>query len=206
MSKGFIVGSSGEAKNAASRMGGYIVAGGPSRRMGRDKALLPWRGVTLVEWIAGQVRDAAGSATLVGSPERYVDLGIPAIGEANTGCGPLSGIGAALRHSSFDLNLVVACDMPLLHSQALRELCAAALVAGADVCAAVNAAGDQEPLCAVYNRRTLPAILRALEERRLKAHDLLRRLTVHEWTSADPRMLTNVNCPADWAALLRGVD
>jgi molybdopterin-guanine dinucleotide biosynthesis protein A len=206
MSDECILGSTDAAKSAASLIGGYIVTGGTSRRMGRDKARLPWRGVTLVEWIAMQVRDAVGDATLVGAPDRYIDLGLPAIGEAFPGCGPLSGIEAALRHSPFDLNLVVACDMPLLESPALRELTAAALVAGADVCAAVNAAGGLEPLCAVYDRRILPAVLQALVQGRFRARDLLAQLTVNTWRASDPRMVTNANCPSDWDTLLRRGD
>lgn len=196
-----VVQSAGTAIGAAGPMGGYILTGGASRRMGRDKARLPWRGITLVEWIAIQVRDAVGNVTLVGAPERYGDLEIPAIGEAYPGFGPLSGIEAALRHSAFDLNLVVACDMPFLTSQALRGLAMAALVAEADVCATVNAAGETEPLCAIYHRRILPEILRAVEEGRLKARNLLAQLRVDAWRPADPRIVINTNRPKDWNAL-----
>jgi molybdopterin-guanine dinucleotide biosynthesis protein A len=203
MSDEGIPGSTDAARTDASVMGGYIVTGGASHRMGRDKARLLWRGVTLVEWIANQVYDAVGNATLVGAPDRYGDLGIPAIGESFAGCGPLSGIEAALRHSPFDLNLVVACDMPLIESHALCELTATALAAGADVCAAVNAAGGLEPLCAVYDRRILPEIQRALNQERFRAQDLLAHLTVKAWRTADPRIVTNANSPADWDALLR---
>jgi molybdopterin-guanine dinucleotide biosynthesis protein A len=200
------LGLSDAEQGAASLVGGYILTGGTSRRMGRDKARLPWRSITLVQWIATQVHEAVGNATLVGGPERYSDLGIPAIGETYPGCGPLSAIEAALRHSPFDLNLVVACDMPLLESPALRELTAAALVAGADVCAAVNAAGGLEPLCAVYDHRILPAILRALVQGRFRVRDLLAQLTVNTWRASDPRMVTNANCPSDWDTLLRSGD
>lgn len=46
--------------------------------MGRDKALLPYCGRTLVEWVAEQAREAAGDVSLVGAPERYGHLEIPA--------------------------------------------------------------------------------------------------------------------------------
>jgi molybdenum cofactor guanylyltransferase len=138
-------------KAAAGSVGGYILAGGASRRMGRDKALLPWHGVPLVEWIALQVREAVGNATIAGAPERDAGLGIPAIGEACPGGGPLSGIAAGLGHSPFNLCLVAACGMLLETSHALRRLAAAAIAAGANVYAAVNAGGEPEPLCAVYH-------------------------------------------------------
>ena len=188
------------------QFGGYILTGGASRRMGRDKARLPWRGSTLVEWIAGQVREAVGNATLVGAPERYSDLRIPAIGESFPGCGPLSGIEAVLRHSPFELNVVVGCDMPFLTSQAMRELASEATAAGADVCAAVNASGELEPLCAVYHRRIHPEVLRAVEEGRLKARELLAQLNVTEWKAVDPRIVLSANRPEDWINLQRDED
>lgn len=191
------------AIGATETVGGYILIGGASRRMGCDKARLPWRGTTLVEWIARQVHDSVGNVTLAGAPERYRDLGIPAIGESFCGCGPLSGIEAALRHSPSDLNLVVACDMPFITQQALRELVLAAMVGGADVCATLNEVGQPEPLCAVYHRRVLPNVKRALEERRLSARDLLAHFRVDAWRPTDPRMLTNANRPEDWEELKR---
>ena len=58
---------------------GFVLAGGRSSRMGRDKALLPLDGHTLVDHIAGLVQRAAGNVTLIGPPERYATLGYPVI-------------------------------------------------------------------------------------------------------------------------------
>ena len=52
-----------------SDQAGWVLTGGQSTRMGRDKAMLPWSGRTMIEVIADTVREAAGSVTLVGAPE-----------------------------------------------------------------------------------------------------------------------------------------
>src|SRR6058998_1400393 len=91
---------------------GFVLVGGRSSRMGRDKACLPLQGRTLLEHVAAAVAAAAGSVTLVGSPERYQNLGFRVIADSLPGCGPLGGIHTALGASPADWNLIVACDMP----------------------------------------------------------------------------------------------
>ena len=50
---------------------GFVLVGGRSSRMGRDKALLPWKGTTLAQYVAGVVGSATGGpVTLVGDPDR----------------------------------------------------------------------------------------------------------------------------------------
>lgn len=63
-------------------VGGCLLTGWASRRMGRDKARLPWRGATMVEWTANEIRATVGSATLAEAPDRYGDLGRRGFGEA----------------------------------------------------------------------------------------------------------------------------
>src|ERR1019366_6470085 len=89
---------------------GYVLAGGRSSRMGRDKARLPFRGCDLVSAVAAAVAAAvasvAGNVTLVGHPE------LPSIPDRYPDGGPLGGILTALDHTAADWNLIVACDMP----------------------------------------------------------------------------------------------
>jgi molybdopterin-guanine dinucleotide biosynthesis protein A len=61
---------------------GYVLAGGASSRMGRNKAFLMLGDRTLLEIAAAAVREATGSVTIVGTPDLYQDLGFPTIADA----------------------------------------------------------------------------------------------------------------------------
>src|SRR5689334_17078630 len=93
---------------------GFVLAGGKSSRMGRDKAILPGLFRYLIDDVAETVRAASGNVTLVGDPGRYHDLEYPCIADLRPGLGPLAGLEAALLSSRSDLNLVLACDMPAI--------------------------------------------------------------------------------------------
>ena len=138
---------------------GFVLAGGGSTRMGRNKALLPLHGSTLVEHIAGIVREAAGSVTLIGDPVQLGHLGLPVVPDRLPGRGPVSGIYTALTITSGDWNLIAGCDMPALTCEILLDLLrrAAAVSHPVDCLAATGPDGEPEPLCDVYHRRCLPA-------------------------------------------------
>jgi len=170
--------------------------------MGRDKALLPYRGRTLVEWVADQVREAAGEVRLVGAPERYGHLEIPCIAERYAGCGPLSGIEAALREGGAEWSLVLACDMPGVDAGFLKELLAGvSSEVGAVV--AEDEAGRMEPLCAVYGAKALPAVRRALEGGAYAVRDVLAQLRLARVAVPSGRLVRSVNTDEEWAAWIR---
>ena len=90
--------------------------------MGRDKALLPFKGRTLVECVASEVHAVTGVVTLVGNINRLSYLSYPVIEDIFPGRGPFSGIQAALTVSRAEWNLIVACDMPEVTSDFLRKI------------------------------------------------------------------------------------
>lgn len=187
----------------ATNAGGYVLAGGESRRMGRDKALLAWHGTTLVEHIANAVREAVGQVAVVAARgEAYAALGLRTIGEPCPGAGPLSGVAAALADTAFDYNLIVACDMPNLTADALRQLMQAAMTSQAPVCA-VRSAHGIEPLCAVYHRKLRAAAEHALQRGERTMVHLLAKWKVTEWTAPEAALTRNLNTADDFAELLR---
>ena len=166
--------------------------------MGRDKALLPYRGATLVEHMANAVHATAGSVALIGDPVRYSSLGHPVYPDKFAGCGPLGGIYTALSVSRSDWNLIVACDMPGVTAEVLRVLLASAEKSTGSSVVATGPTGEAEPLCAVYHRRCLPALARAIEQKRFKMKELVKELDPH-MVPMHASALANVNTPTEWA-------
>ena len=180
-----------------------MLVGGKSSRMGRDKALLPAPGGTLGQQVARMVGAAAGSAVLVGSPERYGALGYPAIPDRYPGEGPLGGILTALGHTSAEWNLVTACDMPGLTENFLRGLLDAAERAGAEVLLPVGPGGRVEALCGVYRKsagRALEAAFAAGVRKASAAASGVRGLRMVSFKVSEVSIFQNVNTPEEWAA------
>jgi molybdenum cofactor guanylyltransferase len=170
--------------------------------MGQDKALLPWGRDTLgahVARIVGQAVD--GYVSLIGPPEQLHALRLPVYADRMPGCGPLGGLLTALEATDAEWNLLVACDMPHITADALTLLLDRAAKTGG-LCVAPITPSGAEPLCAVYHIDCLPAVRRALDDKRLKMRNLLPELGVSLVAGLDPLLFTNVNTPADWAELL----
>ena len=178
---------------------GFVLVGGNSARMGRDKALLPYGGATLAEHVAARVRAAAGSVALVGDSERYRALCLPVTPDLHPGRGPLAGIQAALQASNARWNLIVACDMPALTTEFLLSLLDRAEACRAPCLAPVSPAGRPEPLCAVWGRDCLAAVGAALRRNVRKMTEALEAVRALYWPVAEAAWFENLNTPRDWA-------
>lgn len=177
---------------------GWVLAGGASRRMRRDKALLCWQGVPLAALAASKVRRAAGHATLVGPPERLGGLGYPVVGDIYPGEGPLGGIITALRSSSATLNLVLACDMPSVPVEFLESLLSFAETSDALCAAASSSPGVLEPLCAVWRQDALPVLEKLFDRGIRKMSEVLDAVGAAACLAAEPQWFRNINTPEDW--------
>ncbi len=167
---------------------GYVLAGGASRRMGQDKALLVHEGTPLALRVA-RVLASAGCApvSVVGRQGGLVELGLPVVVEPeHPGHHPLFGVAAALAHARpAEFALVCPCDLvdlrPSTVAQLLRER----------PCVAVGA--RRQPLLAVWPTAAYEDVLRGAHQG-LSAHALARGLPTVEVAEAD---LRNANSPQD---------
>ena len=183
---------------------GFVMAGGESSRMGRDKGLLELGGAPLVLRAAKLAETVTGApATIIGGAA-YGSFGLRVVADDLPGSGPLGGIATAVRVSGTPWSLIVACDLPYLTPMWLGFLIARALASKADAVLPMNERGA-EPLCAMYNKRGEHAIRDALERGTRKVTDGLAGVRVEyieraEWKAFDSEglLFKNMNSPADY--------
>ncbi len=187
-----------------------ILAGGTSRRLGRDKAAEPFGDETLLHRVVRRASAAVGSYDVVivvantGQSERApADIPHRLVLDALPGSGTLGGIHTGLQAARNEWALVVACDMPFLSAPLLRYM--TGLQDGVDVVVPIID-GRPEPTHALYSRRCIPAISQRLQAGQLKASGFLDSVRVRyvdegEARRFDPELLSffNVNRPEDLA-------
>ena len=146
-----------------------VLAGGKSRRLGRDKAVEPVGGLPLIQRVLARLAQVAGDAVVVVNDEsRASELPLPDAVRAAVDLfpegGSLGGIYTGLRAAKTEWAVAVACDMPFLNVPLLEHILSQR--ERADVVVPVLE-GRPEPTHAAYSKACLPHM-----ERRLRANDL----------------------------------
>jgi molybdopterin-guanine dinucleotide biosynthesis protein A len=184
-------------------LSGFILAGGHSRRMGRDKAFLELDGRTLLARALDLLRALTPEVWIVGPAAKFRSYGW-VIEDIFADCGPLAGIHAALCASATELNLIVAVDLPFVTESLLRFIIEQAR-AGDAVVTVPRIAGGYQPLCAVYRRAFAPLSAAALESGRNKIDALFAKTTTRILEEPElrrfafsPEMFHNLNTPQDF--------
>ena len=205
---------------------GVILAGGKSRRMGENKALLQLGGDPLIEHVIHRMHRVTDELLLItNSPTEYTYLGLPMHGDILPGTGALGGIYTGLTHASYDTVCCVACDSPFLEPKLLTYLIS--VLGEYDAVMPYTYRSRQTPfcrntdigvtnpthdgqiilqtLCAAYAKRCLPIIERMIQESDLRVHALAERAHVQRvspeiWEEFDPegRSFFNINTPEDF--------
>ncbi|MGB8644104.1 MAG: molybdenum cofactor guanylyltransferase [Anaerolineae bacterium] len=102
---------------------GVILAGGMSRRMGRDKAWVELAGQALIERVCAHLRELCEELVVVANdPAPYARLGARLTADVWPGKGSLGGIYSGLLSARFDQAIVVACDMPFINPDLFRYM------------------------------------------------------------------------------------
>ena len=179
-----------------------LLAGGESRRMGRDKAAIEVGGETMLARTARLAADACDDVFVSVRSADSVDAlrrEWPMIEDAPDGAGPLAGILGALRARPGVDWLVLACDLPRLDAATLAALLAAAEDAPDASAVAMRSErdGTPEPLCAVWRQDIVPRIERQLAEDRRCPRRCLIEAALPLVPAVTEGALANMNAPED---------
>lgn len=195
-------------------VGGIVLCGGQSQRMGQPKAWLPFAGELMLPRVVRLLREAVGPVVVVAAPEQKVPP-LPAeiviVRDEEKGRGPLQGLAAGLAAlaGQAEAAYLSSCDVPFLRPAFIRRL--VDLLGTHSIC--VPHVGDyHHPLAAVYRLETAPVVARLLAADRLRPFFLFeavptRIVEAAELADVDPdfQSLRNLNTPADYEAALRDV-
>jgi molybdopterin-guanine dinucleotide biosynthesis protein A len=193
-------------------VGGIVLCGGQSSRMGRPKAWLPFDGEVMLQRVVRILQQAVEPVVVVAAPQQELpELPAEVLVSRDDvpGRGPLQGIAAGLHalDGRADAAYVSSCDVPFLRLQFVRHMIAA--LGDAEI-AVPYTDGYHHPLAAVYRTRIIPAVDRLLAQNRLRPFFLFEAVPTNT-VSADAlhavdaqlESLRNLNTPQDYEAALK---
>ena len=186
----------------APPLAAVVLAGGASRRMGRDKATLPYFGATLLDYVVSVVRQRCAPIFVIAAPGQPLpDVDGEVLRDEIRGVGPLLATGRGLRaaaEAGATWAFVCAVDMPFLNPVLIDVLLNYAKNLPAEVVLPWD--GRDHYLAALYRTSLVQQIdaLVAAGERSMAA--LVNRVDTQRIVVADGRPLTNVNTAADLPA------
>ena len=188
---------------------GYLLAGGESRRFGKDKALVEAGGKPMLARMIELLQGVAKEVKIVATRGKYESFGLEIVEDLWPGEGPLGGIITALEHEAgraaqSEWNLILSCDMPFLTNDWLGFLAERSRKSKAQVVLPHSAHGP-EPLCACYRTNAAMALRAAFESGIRKVTLGLQHVTTEvldeaDWKRFDSagRLFWNMNTEADY--------
>jgi molybdopterin-guanine dinucleotide biosynthesis protein A len=196
------------------RVGGIILCGGQSKRMGRPKAWLPFGDELMLPRVVRLLSEVVHPIVVVAAPDQEVPpipAGVRVVRDEEKGRGPLQGLLAGLTAiaNEADAGYLSSCDVPFLQSAFVRRLID--LLADNQIC--VPHVGDyHHPLAAVYRVPVADVVRRLLAENRLRPFFLFQEVNTRvveaeELVNVDPtfQTLRNLNTPEDYEAALHSL-
>lgn len=141
---------------------GIILAGGKSKRMGINKALLKIGDKTIIERTAELMKGLFNRVLLItNSPNEYLFLGLEIFEDIFKNIGPLAGIHSGLVHSKTEKNFIISCDMPLVDKGVVGFI----IKYKTDRLVTITKAdGFIQQLCGLYSKQVIPDAVRLIEE------------------------------------------
>ena len=182
-----------------AKVNGLILAGGYSKRMGRDKSLMTWHHKEQRYFMADLLSEFCAQ-TFISCRSDQKQTVIPqynVIEDSFTGLGPYGGILSAFREQPDSAWLVVACDLPLLNKNTISHLLANRNPSSMATAFMQPDTGLPEPLIAIWEPKSYPALLNFLAQGVTCPRKFLIHTNCTLLDAPDASELANVNTPED---------
>ncbi len=142
--------------NKYKHITGFILAGGESKRMGVNKALLKIGELTIIQKSVNLMKSVFENVCVnTNDFESYKFLGLPMVADIQNSFGPLSGIYAALSSSKTEKNFILSGDLPLMSEDMIRYIIEYKTISPITIS---SSAGRNQYLCGVYAKSLVPVI------------------------------------------------
>ena len=190
------------------RTGVVLLAGGKSRRMGRDKAKLPIDGKSFLERIAHEIEGFSERLLSIDDMCSMQLSGYTTVHDIYPGNGPIGGLHAALTCCRSDALLVVTCDVPLFQCR-LGEYLVQFLTSDYDGVVAVTRDGRIHPFCGVYRKEMAELLEAQIFAEKLSMMDAIKKMRLYHADLTDTpysdNCLMNINTPDEYDILMKTV-
>jgi len=179
-----------------------IFAGGRSRRMGEDKALLPFGNFpTLTQYQYERLKKYFGTVYIVTKDAKF-DFNAPLIFDTNKESSPLIGLISAFESLDAKEIFVLSVDAPFITEEIIDTLLKADTSLHYDAVVASHH-GRMQPLCALYRDTIIPAAQKALMERNHKMKSLLQQSRTLALPFEEQNAFLNLNHPQEYKEALQ---
>lgn len=183
-----------------------ILTGGGSRRMGRDKAMLPIGSKTMLQHLIDKYSAALGPvAVSVNTRGRFPFAGAMELVDRYPDMGPLNGIVSAFAETDADRIFMTGTDLPFGDAELAKHL--EKLMGDADACIMRRGKKGMEPLFSIYGRACGKAAEECLMEGKKSFFDMLEKLNVRFVAPEEledfelERILMNVNTAEEYETM-----
>ena len=180
---------------------GIILAGGASRRMGKDKGLCEFKGKSLINYAIDALVPICDTILISSNNiAGYESFGYNVVVDEFMGIGPIGGIYSSLRNSVTKHNLVISCDTPFLNTQLLMHILSNS--DNYDVVVPEHGNSFIEPLAAYYSLNIIKQLESSIERKDYKLMNLFTRvkfrsIKVDNIPGYSTNLFTNINTPDD---------
>ncbi|MEM1135056.1 MAG: molybdenum cofactor guanylyltransferase [Bacteroidota bacterium] len=170
----------------------FILCGGKSKRMEKEKGIISFEGMPFVLCIINALKPITNNIKLITGNNIYRQFGYPLKADIYPDKGPVGGIFTALSYSETDINLILSCDIPLITTEILKIL----LFQHEQTQSKITIAEGEKrahPLIGIYSKEVIPTFKACIQDNELKLFNAIKKCTFNTIKIEEAAALKNVN-------------